>query len=252
MNVFRNFILLSAVGLVVSCNTFKPMSQKSPASYTNNLSATASAEPPRFLEISAAVSDKQKETVTHHSSLTVVNTAPKASFAAEISENTQVKGSASVPAIEYSHMLQFKYAILMDVPVEQLTNMALLSFLDEWYGTRYRFGGTTKRGIDCSSLMQKLYATVYSKEIPRTAVTQYAATRRIVRDELQQGDLVFFHTTRRGISHVGFYLGNNKFVHASSSRGVVISDLTESYYVNAYRGAGRFEETQPAENLISE
>jgi cell wall-associated NlpC family hydrolase len=254
MNVLRNLFLLSAVGLAVSCNTFKPVSKQS-VSYTSgalNNSATPSNPSPRFLETSPSAVISQKTTVAHHSAIPAVSGTPRASFTAEVTENTTIKGNAAAPAIEYSHMLQFKYAIIMDVPVEQLTNLELLSFIDEWYGTRYRFGGTSKYGIDCSSLMQKLYSQVYNREIPRTAVTQYGATRRIAREDLQQGDLVFFHTTRRGISHVGFYLGNNKFVHASSSRGVVISDLTESYYVNAYRGGGRFEDAAPGDGFISE
>ncbi len=138
-------------------------------------------------------------------------------------------------------MLQIKYSIALDVPAESITNLSLYQAIEEWYGTRYRFGGTSKKGIDCSSLMQKLYTAAYNVEIPRTAVTQYHATKRLTQDDLQEGDLIFFHTTRSGISHVGFYLGNRRFIHASSSRGVVISNLDESYYVKAYRGAGRFE-----------
>jgi lipoprotein Spr len=76
------------------------------------------------------------------------------------------------------------------------------------------------------------------------AKEQYKASSRIHKDDLERGDLVFFHTTRKGISHVGVYLGNNKFVHASVNYGVTISDLAESYYDRTFVGAGRVK--QPA------
>jgi lipoprotein Spr len=134
--------------------------------------------------------------------------------------------------------LQFKYAQLLNKEVEAVTNTALFEFIDEWYGTRYRYGGTTKKGIDCSSLTAHLMSQVYSMTIPRTAKEQYAACTKIADEELAEGDLVFFNT-RGGVSHVGLYLGEGCFVHASSSAGVTISHLDETYFKNRYIGAGR-------------
>jgi murein DD-endopeptidase / murein LD-carboxypeptidase len=145
--------------------------------------------------------------------------------------------------IENDSKIQIKYALLLDTEVEQLQNASLYAGIDEWLGTRYRLGGTTKDGIDCSAFVQILYITQFGINIPRTAREQYDATDRISRTELKEGDLVFFNTQEGGVSHVGLYLQNNKFVHASSS-GVTISDLFEPYWERRFIGVGRYEKKQ--------
>ena len=140
-------------------------------------------------------------------------------------------------AIESLSPLQYKYAMMMDVDVESLKNVSLLSFIDDWFGTRYRYGGTTKRGIDCSALTGALLLAVYGFNMPRTAREQYDATEHISKDELKEGDLVFFNT-RGGVSHVGVYLENDYFVQASS-HGVTISSLDEHYYAKRFICGGR-------------
>ncbi|MCR6719723.1 MAG: NlpC/P60 family protein [Chitinophagaceae bacterium] len=117
-------------------------------------------------------------------------------------------------------------------------NNTLLEHVDEWYGTPYRLGGSTKKGIDCSAFVQAVYTSAYATTVPRTAREQYKFSRIISATELQEGDLVFFNT-RGGVSHVGIYLQNNKFIHASSSQGVTVSDLFDPYYLKRYIGAGR-------------
>lgn len=154
------------------------------------------------------------------------------------------------PTIEEADKLQFKYSLIMDTEVEMLKNISLLKIIDDWFGTRYRLGGTTKAGIDCSAFMQVLFTSLYGIALPRTAKEQYNASRKISRTELKEGDLVFFNTIG-GVSHVGMYLQNNKFVHASSS-GVTISDLFDEYWVRRFIGAGRIEDAQlQSEILIS-
>ncbi len=142
--------------------------------------------------------------------------------------------------------LQFKYAILMDIPIETLNNLKLFSFIDDWYGAPYRFGGSTREGIDCSAFSGNLMTTVFGIGLPRMAKDQYKVCERVQRTGLEEGDLVFFHTTRKGISHVGVYLGHNKFVHASLNYGVTISDLTDPYYSRAFRGGGRIRQNDTA------
>lgn len=144
-------------------------------------------------------------------------------------------------AIEKFSALQFKYAMMLNVDVESLKNVSLLGFIDDWFGTKYRYGGTTKKGIDCSALTGALLLAVYGFNLPRTARQQYDATEHISKDELKEGDLVFFNT-HGGVSHVGVYLENNYFVQAST-HGVKISSLDDHYYAKRFICGGRVTES---------
>lgn len=150
----------------------------------------------------------------------------------KISETTIADNSA---------MLQTKYAMMLNTDASRLQNVKLYEYIDNWYGTPYKFGGTSKDGIDCSAFVQSLFVAVYGINLPRTSKYQYTATKRISTTQLKEGDLLFFHTLRyhRGVTHVGIYLQNNKFVQASSSGGVEISDMYEPYYAQHLIGAGR-------------
>lgn len=143
-------------------------------------------------------------------------------------------------SVEKASELQLKYAILLNTEVEQLQDNNLLEYIDEWYGTRYRYGGTTKSGIDCSAFVQAVYLSAFAVSLPRTARDQYRQSRIISATEMRTGDLVFFNTTG-GISHVGIYLQNNKFIHASTSYGVTISDMFDPYYLKRFIGVGHIE-----------
>lgn len=152
--------------------------------------------------------------------------------------------------IEVADKLQFKYALLLDAEVEKLRNLNLLKVIDDWFGIPYRLGGSTKAGIDCSALMQIFFTSLYGVALPRTAKEQYQFSRKVSKTELKEGDLVFFNT-KRGVSHVGMYLQNNKFVHASTSSGVMVSDLLEDYWVKRFIGAGRVDAIEDQEPLFS-
>jgi len=104
-------------------------------------------------------------------------------------------------------------------------------------GTPYAFGGTSPSGFDCSGYVQHVFAMI-GVHLPRTADAQYDAGSRI-RGGMQPGDLVFFQTYEPGPSHVGIYLGNGRFAHASSSHGVTISSLSDSYWAPRFIGAKR-------------
>ena len=145
--------------------------------------------------------------------------------------------------IEHATPLQFKYAVILDASVEKLTDTLLLQNIDHWFGTRYCMGGTTEGCIDCSAFTQIMMRDVYKIDIPRTARAQYDNSDHIAVENLQEGDLVFFQTSGHDISHVGIYLTNNKFVHAATSNGVMVSDLNDVYWQPRFKGAGRVLKT---------
>ncbi len=144
--------------------------------------------------------------------------------------------SESLPskkARKFASALQRKFSDFLEVnPVDVIPNAALWTFIDNWWGTPYRYGGESRNGIDCSAFVQTLYSAVFSiTSLPRTAQEQYNDSKKIRHiKNLKPGDLVFFKIHSRRISHVGVYLQNNKFVNASLSSGVTISDLTDRYW----------------------
>lgn len=172
---------------------------------------------------------------------------PKSEFKEQVVEKKTEITSAS--SIENASKLQLKYALLLDIEVEQVTNFNLFKLIDNWWGTRYRLGGNGKDGIDCSAFMQVLFASLYGITLPRTAKEQYGFSKRVSRTELKEGDLVFFNTIG-GVSHVGMYLQNNKFVHASKD-GVKISDLYEDYWSRHFIGVGRIDAPQQQTTALS-
>ena len=111
----------------------------------------------------------------------------------------------------------------------------------EYKGTRYRYGGTTKRGLDCSGLVNRVWEDLKLQKIPRASSALYNSGKSVHLAELRPGDLVFFkNTSKRGVSHVGVYTGNNKFVHAAGhAKGVTITKLSDPYYQLHYAGARR-------------
>jgi cell wall-associated NlpC family hydrolase len=151
-------------------------------------------------------------------------------------------------SLEKAKAIQFKYALLLDIEVE-LVNLNLFRVIDEWYGTRYQLGGSSKAGIDCSAFMQVLFTTIYGISLPRTAHEQFNFARKITRAELKEGDLVFFNTIG-GISHVGMYLSNNRFVHASTN-GVTITSLLDNYYSKRLVAVGRIDNPQVVASVSS-
>lgn len=217
----------SAIALcLASCSTMKPVgfNRQSPAQ-------AATDKKIKFLDIES-----------DDNSIVEVKKEVRSSGAQSV--KTDKSGYGSSGDIEKASSLQSKYAHLMNTDVDQVQNMPLYQSIDEWYGTPYKYGGSTKSGIDCSAFVQTVFASAFTISLPRTAREQYAVTRHISRTELQEGDLLFFNT-QGGISHVGIYLQNNKFVHASVT-GVTISDMFEPYYVRHFVAAGRVDKKASA------
>ncbi|WP_374166099.1 C40 family peptidase [Arcticibacter sp. MXS-1] len=135
------------------------------------------------------------------------------------------------------------FSQIMGVALSATSNVKLYQFVYDWIGTPYRLGGDTKRGIDCSGFAYEVYEKVFNTVIGNNSRNIFSMVNPVSKDELQEGDLVFFKIRSRAISHVGVYLGNNKFAHASSSRGVMISNLNESYWQRYYYKGGRLIES---------
>lgn len=109
-------------------------------------------------------------------------------------------------------------------------------------GVQYRYGGTNAlAGIDCSAFVRSIFSRAVGMRLPRTSVAQYSIGKKVKKDDLLIGDLVFFKTRRRraAVSHVGIYVGENLFAHASRKQGVMVSSLESRYYTKTYVGAKR-------------
>ena len=153
---------------------------------------------------------------------------------------------ANMSDVEKANWLQLKYSIKMDVAVEEIRNIPLLQKIDEWWGTPYCLGGSSKGCIDCSYFTLDVMKNIYDINLKRTAAEQYEQCQRIEWTNLKEGDLIFFKTEgRRTISHVGIYLTNNKFAHASTSQGVTISDLADPYWQRRLFSLGRASTITP-------
>ncbi|MFC4778927.1 C40 family peptidase [Paenibacillus sp. GCM10023252] len=118
-------------------------------------------------------------------------------------------------------------------------------------GTPYKYGGTTTKGFDCSGFTSYVFDKM-GIDLPRSSKSQAGVGKKIAKSDLIAGDLVFFETGGNGISHVGIYVGDGKFAHSSSSKGVTISKLSESYYTNNYVTARRVMNTATFEKYADE
>lgn len=145
-----------------------------------------------------------------------------------------------VPRYDFRELA--KAAVRLDMDIDKEDNHALFIEVSNWIGVPYRSCGSTMKGTDCSGFTSAIYKKVYRKKLQRDAENQRTKNcKKISKRHLEQGDLVFFHSSRRKrtASHVGIYLKKGKFAHASSSRGVVVSSLDESYYKQRWMQGGR-------------
>lgn len=121
-------------------------------------------------------------------------------------------------------------------------NMPLYAEVSQWLGVPYRYSGLSRKGLDCSGFAYLMYQKVYRKKIPRsTSDLAKMKMHNISKGDLQTGDFVFFATSKNKskISHVGIYLKDGCFIHASTSLGVIVSCLDEDYYNRTWKRGGR-------------
>jgi lipoprotein Spr len=133
-----------------------------------------------------------------------------------------------------------QYALKMNASTRQIKkHLEWIYFAEEWQGVPYRYGGVNKEGVDCSALVQQAYRKIYEVKVPRDSRTQFQWCTKIPKRRLKWGDLIFFTIESKEITHVGVYLYNGWFLHASSSKGVMLSRLDEKYFSKYYYAAGR-------------
>lgn len=229
----RNKLLTYSIAaiLLTGCQQLKRLTSHD-ASSTAKSSSPSKSKNIRFLD-DISVNPGQVVTSRHS---TVGPNLPKNKKG---KNNDNTTGTYPSGDIERADWLQLKYAIMLDASVEKLSNVNLLKIIDDWWGTRYCMGGNSKECIDCSAFVQVIMSNIYGKNLPRTAQEQFNTGNKIGLEELEEGDLVFFHTSGRSISHVGIYMLNNKFVHTSTSAGVVFNDLNDLYWKEKFKGAAR-------------
>jgi cell wall-associated NlpC family hydrolase len=218
---------------------FDPPAQ--PASLASATVATGSVPPAATSSDSDAVAD-DSETVDPTEAIGVpaaaeapaAHTAPRAATAADLRDQPTDSGELGV---EYQLSVRDAASFLdrLSARFKRLVEQAMT-----YLGTPYRRGGTTRSGVDCSGLVGAVYGE-QGLDLPRTAAQQFAEGVAVAASDLRPGDLVFFRNTyKRGISHVGIYIGDGRFLHAAGRRhGVIVSELSRPYYRLRYAGARR-------------
>lgn len=145
-----------------------------------------------------------------------------------------------------THAVGNKDGFLLQASQDEFENMVrnldvksrLMDQYASWKGVRYRLGGSTRSGIDCSGFVQRTFREQFGLELPRSTYEQQEMGKSVDRTKLRTGDLVLFRAGSTG-RHVGIYIGNNQFVHASTSSGVMISSMDEPYWKKRYNEARR-------------
>jgi len=147
---------------------------------------------------------------------------------------------------EQNRELIKKYEGIVGIHINMRKSLPLYESVDSWIDVPYHYGGMSKKGTDCSGFVCNVYKEVYKVVLDRSAEDQFHKDiRRIGKLRLKEGDLVFFETIKGNkASHVGIYLGNHKFVHASVKKGVCIDDMNQKYYVDHFTRAGRVRKTK--------
>ncbi|WP_420187390.1 C40 family peptidase [Bacteroides pyogenes] len=145
----------------------------------------------------------------------------------------------TAPQFDYTALARASIVLGMDIRMEDHHPLYLEAA--EWMGVPYRGGGNSKQGTDCSGLVYSIYRKAYRTRVTRSSEELKAQSRKISKSNLQEGDLVFFsnHRSSKRVGHVGIYLKDRKFIHASTGRGVIISSLDEPYYRKHWISGGR-------------
>jgi cell wall-associated NlpC family hydrolase len=157
---------------------------------------------------------------------------------ASCKSSKMITDSSSARNKEFRGSLKERYAAVIEVPEREISNEKLYKFIDEWMGVNHVTGGKDKRGIDCSGFTALLEKEIFGYNLPRTALQMAENVKRKFEEEMKEGDLVFFDFNGKRFSHVGVYLLNNRFVHVSTSKGVIVSNLKDPWYYKFFSRCG--------------
>jgi len=158
---------------------------------------------------------------------------------AQISETSANEENNKSEKRFYKH-----YSKKLGIELSGKEDKCFIKEIAEWLGTPYHFGGCSKSGTDCSGFVYTVYKNIFNIFLYRQAEEMVKNTKPVEKINLKTSDLIFFKTSGDKISHVGIYIENNKFVHASSAKGVIISDLNEPYFIEHYYCAGRVKKNE--------
>ncbi|HQQ94227.1 MAG TPA: C40 family peptidase [Bacteroidia bacterium] len=155
--------------------------------------------------------------------------------------NQKKKKKASTSRSDAS--VNSELSALLGLSAKEIKKSQLYTFINDWYGAPYKYGGCKKSGVDCSCFVNILYDQVYHKSLTGNAADMYKQCEKISLDRAREGDLVFFKINVPYVSHVGVILRQSCFVHASSSKGVMVSRLSEAYFKKYVHSAGRLKDS---------
>ena len=157
----------------------------------------------------------------------------------DVVELNEEENHIAVHVQEFEESKVKKLCDKLELPFNETANEQLLSFINDWMGTSYCYGGSTKKCVDCSGFTNQIYNNVFELKIPRSSADIHSKSMPIKKHALYEGDLVFFATSGGSkVSHVGVYLWEGYFVHASTKRGVIISNLKQGYYGKTFVSGG--------------
>lgn len=133
-----------------------------------------------------------------------------------------------------------KYEEQLGISLPETSNSAFIKAIVPWLGSPYKYGGNSINGTDCSGFVSSIYSSFFKIELDRTSHLIYQNSRKINKSDVKEGDLIFFKTDGKKVSHVGITITPNQFIHASSKKGVVVNSLNEPYYLNNFVAFGSY------------